>query len=78
MGFWIQFIISVALQAVTSLILGKPQQAHQSSAEKFEVPTAQEGQPIPILFGTRRISGPNVAWYGDIKTVPIKSGGGKK
>ena len=38
----------------------------------FTVPTAQEGKNIPVLFGTRRISGPNVCWYGDIGTTPIK------
>lgn len=27
------------------------------------VPTAEQGKPIPVLFGTRLISQPNVVWY---------------
>lgn len=27
------------------------------------MPTAEQGKPIPVLFGTRIISQPNVVWY---------------
>jgi hypothetical protein len=40
--------------------------------EDFDVPTAQEGREIPVLFGTRVISSPNVVWYGDLDTSPIE------
>lgn len=42
------------------------------------IPTAEAGKAIPVLFGTRIISQPNIVWWGDIKTVPIYSDGGKK
>ncbi|WP_054889832.1 hypothetical protein, partial [Pseudomonas sp. NBRC 111129] len=58
-------IVSVAL-IKTKLV--KPKAA---GVEDFSFPTAAE-RPIQVLAGTRRISGPNVLWYGDLKTSPIK------
>jgi len=43
-----------------------------ASASEFDVPTAEEGRAVPILFGTRRVSGPNVVWYGDISATAIR------
>jgi hypothetical protein len=56
----------------------KPQQPTPASFSDLEVPIAEEGAPIPVLFGTRDLNAPNVVWYGDLKTVAIKSKGGKK
>lgn len=78
MGFWIPFLVAIGLQVVAYLLMPKPKQPSPAAAETFEVPTAQEGASIPVLFGTRRIKGASVVWYGHIKTVPIKSKGGKK
>lgn len=79
MAFWSVFWLAVGLTAVSYLLMPKPKQASPAAAEKFEAPTVQEGESIPVLFGTRRIKAAAVVWYGDIKTVPIKSsGGGKK
>lgn len=44
----------------------------QATAGKFEVPTAEDGRPIPWLFGTREIKSMNVEWYGDGRTEPIQ------
>ena len=38
----------------------------------INAPTAVEGKPVPVLFGTKRIKGPNVVWYGDLKSIAIK------
>ena len=35
-------------------------------------PTADPGREIPVIFGTRWITGPNVVWYGDLRTEPIE------
>jgi hypothetical protein len=40
--------------------------------DQFQVPTAQVGRAIPVLFGTKELKGPNVVWYGDFKTKPVK------
>jgi hypothetical protein len=59
------FILTVAFIKTK---LSKPKAA---GLEDFSFPTAAE-RPIQVLAGTRRISGPNVLWYGDLKTSPIK------
>lgn len=38
----------------------------------FRFPTTTEDRVTPIIVGTVRVDGPNVVWYGDISTVPIK------
>jgi hypothetical protein len=42
------------------------------------VPTAEQDRPIPVIFGTVWITGPNVVWYGDLRTEGIPAPGGKK
>ena len=47
----------------------------------LDVPVAESGKPIPVLFGTRVIRQANVVWYGDVKTTEIRQSsgsGGKK
>lgn len=40
--------------------------------------TASAGGEIPVLFGSREITGQNIVWWGDTKTKAIKKSGGKK
>lgn len=47
-------------------------------AGTLEVPDAEEGTAIPVLFGTRNITGTKIVWFGDLKTKAIKKKGGKK
>lgn len=44
----------------------------------IDVTTAEEGRVIPVLFGTRLITGANVVWFGDFSAVAIRKKGGKK
>ena len=37
----------------------------------FRFPTATEGRPVPIIWGTVKLAGPNVIWYGDLSQIPI-------
>lgn len=37
----------------------------------FNFPTATEGRAIPLNWGRDKLKGPNVIWYGDLRTVPI-------
>lgn len=46
--------------------------------EAFTATTADEGGVIGILWGTRDIESQNITYWGDVKTVAIKSKGGKK
>lgn len=59
--------------------VGQQETTPDRQPEEIQIPTANEGSPIPVLFGTRDIKDSNVVWYGDIKAVPIKKkSGGKK
>ena len=49
-----------------------------ASLSDVDAPTAEEGRPIPVVFGTVLLRGSNVVWYGDLEADPIKKKGGKK
>jgi len=75
---WMFFAgIALALVAVYALA-PKPPTTPPAGLNEIKAPTATEGREIPVLFGCREIISANVVWYGDLKTTPIKSSGGKK
>jgi len=75
--FW--FVVAFVGGLVLSLAAApRPQSQKPAGFGDITAPTAEEGLEIPVLFGTRDFNGPNVVWYGDLKTVAIKSKGGKK
>ena len=43
----------------------------------LDIPTAEPGRPIPVVFGDVVVRSPNIVWYGDLFTRKIKTGGGK-
>lgn len=63
--------------ALTTALAPKPPEPPPAALEDFNIPTAEEGRPVPVVFGTVLITGPNVIWYGDLRTRRIKSKGGK-
>lgn len=68
------WIIGWFISAVLSYFLRpkppKPADAKRSSLSDFDFPTATEGRSVPLIWGTVRISGPNVVWYGDLEQTP--------
>lgn len=78
--FVVRLVIGLALSALAYSLAPRPKSERPRAAglDEFSLPTAEEGRPIPVVFGTVLITGPNVVWAGDLKVVPIKSGGGKK
>ena len=71
-------IVLVAALFISTALAPKPPQPKPAALEDFDVPVAEEGRPIPVVFGTVTITGPNVMWYGDLRSTPIQSKGGKK
>jgi hypothetical protein len=43
----------------------KNSQPPSPTGDDIQFPVVTASAPIPVLFGTRRISAPNVVWYGD-------------
>ena len=75
---WTQVILWVVTSLISYALQPKPQKPQAATLGDFSVPTAEEGRHIPVLFGTRDISGPNVVWYGDLYTRAVKAKSGKK
>lgn len=72
-------VIALAVAATILIKPSKPDKPSPATLSDFSIPTAEENRAIPVIFGTRMISGANVVWYGDLHTEEIKSdSGGKK
>lgn len=76
MGWDLAIYIIVA--AIVSIALApKPPQPPPPALDDIDAPTAEEGRAIPVIFGDVWLRGPNVIWYGDLKTTPIRKKGKK-
>lgn len=73
---WQQLVWFVVTTIISIALAPKPKAPRQAAIDDFEFPTAEEGRPIPVAFGTVRIAGPNVLWYGDLRTTKIKKSSG--
>lgn len=74
---WYLVVIVVAA-LISSALTPKPPEPKPASLSDVDAPTAEEGRPIPVVFGTVLLRGANVVWYGDLEADPIKKKGGKK
>jgi hypothetical protein len=76
------FLLTWIVTTVLSALLAprpKAQDAQPGQIGERDIPMASQDAPIPVLFGTRVLSQPNVVWYGDVQVQPIRnSSGGKK
>ena len=75
---WWQVVAWIITAVISAALAPKPPKPKAAGLGDFQVPTAEDGREIPVLFGTRDITGPNVVWYGDLKTKAVKAKGGKK
>lgn len=75
MGYLVVLIVAAL---VIQALAPKPPAPKPASLKDFDVPTAEQDRPIPVVFGTVTVSGPNVIWYGNLRTEAIKKKGGKK
>lgn len=73
MPWWLTVIIWSAVFVVSELIRPKPrfENARPSGLGDFNFPTATEGRSVPLIWGTVRIKGPNVVWYGGLRQTRI-------
>ena len=75
---WDDLLIMLAMAALQMALAPKPPKPKPATLQDLEAPVAEAGRPIPVTFGTVLIKGSNVVWYGDLKTVPVKTKSGKK
>lgn len=74
-GGWTAFIYFIVTLILSVALSPKAQKPKAAALDDFDVPVAEEDRPIPVLFGTKRITGANVVWYGNLKTEKIKKSG---
>lgn len=62
---------------VLQTLLNRPRAPRPQSVspEEFTGITAEEGRPVPIVFGTRAINNANVVWFGDLASTAIVQAG---
>lgn len=70
--------ILIVASLIASALAPKPPVPKPATIADFDVPTAEQGRPIPVVFGTVLVTGANVVWYGDLEAKAIKKKGGKK
>lgn len=75
---WAQIALWIVTTVISYALRPKPPKSKLQPQALGDLPIAEEGREIPVLFGTRDITGPNVVWYGDFSAVAIKSKQGKK
>lgn len=78
MNFVYYLIVLIVSSLISYALAPKPPKPKPAALEDFDIPVAEQGRPVPVVFGTMLLTGPNVLWYGDLRTTPIKEKGGKK
>lgn len=76
-NFVVYLIVMIISAVVSYAMRPKPVLPDAAKLDDFDVPTAEEGRPIPVIFGTVWLGAPNVIWYGDLATSAIKKKAGK-
>jgi hypothetical protein len=63
----------VAVVVASELLRPKPkiEDARLPGLGDFRLATATEGRPVPVFWGTVKISGANVTWYGDLSQEAV-------
>lgn len=77
MAFLTQLLIGILLNVIGYLLMPKPPGPKPPSLDDFKDPTAEAGRPIPVVFGSVTVEGPNNIWFGD-KAIRSRKSGGKK
>lgn len=72
--FWFTLLLWAGTFVASQLLTPEPEieNAKAATLDDFNFPTATEGRVIPLVWGTDKLKGSNVIWYGDLRTVPIR------
>lgn len=70
-------VISVAASYVMSSQVASSTRS-PSTLEDFDVPTAEDGKQMPVIFGTVTLKSSNIVWYGDLDYKEVKESSGGK
>jgi len=76
MVWWYVIVLIVAVVAAYAMAPKAPEPIPPTLRD-IQAPTAEQGRPIPVVFGTYVVKSPNIVWYGDLGYVEVRSKGGK-
>lgn len=76
--FWVQVILLVVSLVISYAMRPKPVIPKPAALEDFDIPMAELGRAVPVVFGEMILKSPSLMWYGDLKNKAIKKKGGKK
>jgi len=62
-------VISMGMSIYAMLTAKSPQPPIPAPNAVSGIPTAEQGKPIPVVFGTATISQSNVVWWGNAHTT---------
>lgn len=72
----IAFVMLVVAYVIQSFLVKTPKQKPAALSE-WDFPQSDEGTPHSVVFGDAWLTGPMVMWYGNYRTIKIKSKGKK-
>jgi hypothetical protein len=72
--FFLTLFLWIGALVLSEVLKPKPkiENARPAGLGEFSVPTATEGRVVPIIWGTVKIEGPNVIWFGDLRQQAMK------
>jgi hypothetical protein len=70
--WWVKLIIMVVASYVAAALAPKPPQPKPASLDDLDVPQADEGRAVGMVFGHVFIKAPTLAWFGNLTTEKIK------
>lgn len=71
---WVQTVVILIIALVAAFAMQpKPQQPKAAILEDFELPVAEDGKAAPVIFGDCWTEDPNVLWYGNLRTTPVRA-----
>lgn len=70
---WELFLYFVISTIAGELLRPKPKfnTPNPSALGEFQMPTAEYGRAVPVVYGECHLKGPNVVWYGDLRSQAI-------
>jgi len=75
---FVLFVVNLAISYYMRPDVSGPGDASAAGIKGVEAPTAEEGTPVPVIFGRVHVQSPNVVWYGDLQSKPIRKSTGSK
>lgn len=71
----VYFLVVLVVIVIAIALSAKPPGQKPPSLSEIDVPTAEEGKPIPVVFGTYVVQSPNIVWYGNLSYNKVKGSG---